>query len=89
MDISSTLREAIWRILNDPGSTRKERNNRYRTMKIIGEEFMKLAKKADGDEDKVDVDVDAAGTDGSYHKMPIKDIKSKFLLAYKLAAKKG
>jgi curved DNA-binding protein CbpA len=85
MDISTTLREAIWRILNDPGSTRKERNNRYRTMKIIGEEFMKLAKTI-GDEDKVDGDV---GIDDSYHKMPIEEIKSKFLLAYKLAAKKG
>ena len=43
MDISTALREAIWRVLNDPSASRSERKNRNRAIRIIGEEFSILA----------------------------------------------
>jgi len=85
MDISSALREAIWRMMNDPGASRKERKNRYRTIQIIGEEFMKLGKKIPQDND----DGNDNDNDNYHQKATVEEIKSKFLLAYELATKKG
>jgi len=73
MDISGALREAMWRVLNDPGASRVERRNRNRAIRIIGEEYTRLAaESAEGDA--------ARKTTGE-------DIKSKFLLAFTIAMK--
>merc|ERR1712238_535211 len=86
MDISSALREAIWRMMNDPGASRKERKHRYRTLQIIGEEFTKLGKRIPKDNDGNDEDNE---NDNYHQKATVEEIKAKFLLAFELATKKG
>ena len=80
MDISSMLREVVWRMMNDPDASRKERNNRLKTIKIIGEEFMTMAKQVEQKENDQDRN--------SFHTQTIaEEIKSKFILAFQLASK--
>ena len=76
MDISAAIREATWRVLNDPGASRQERRNRKLAMRIIGEEFTKLAAStnidADNSEDRT-----------------ANELKSNFVLALKIAFRRG
>jgi len=72
MDISMALREAIWKVFNDPGASRSERKNRKRAIRIIGEEFTKLAAGEKLLEDDM-----------------VDQLKSNFVLAYKIAAKQA
>lgn len=76
MDISSAIREATWRVLNDPGASRLERRNRKLAMQIIGEEFTKVAANANTNDDDSD-------------DRTVNDLKSNFVLALKIAFRRG
>jgi len=76
MDISAAIREATWRVLNDPGASRQERRNRKLAMRIIGEEFTKLAANANTDADNSD-------------DRTANELKSNFVLALKIAFRRG
>lgn len=75
MDISLAIKEAIWRVLHDPGASRVERRNRKRAIRIIGEEFTKLAAVYDkADKEKGD-------------ERTVNELKSNFALALRIAFK--
>ena len=78
VDISTAIEEAVWRVLNDSGASRRERRNRKRAIRIIGEEFTKLAAdgKANNDNDSGD-------------KRTVNELKANFVLAFKIASKQG
>jgi len=75
MDISMALREAVWRALNDQGASRSERRKRKRAIRIIGEEFTKLAGGEKGFHNDRDTTVN--------------QLKSNFKLAYSISFKQG
>jgi len=42
-DIATAMRGAIWKVLHDPGASRRDQRHRRRAIRIIGEEFTALA----------------------------------------------
>ena len=75
MDISLAIKEAIWRVLHDPGASRVERRNRKRAIRIIGEEFSKLAAAGDKDDNE------------KGDERTVNELKSNFALALRIAFK--
>lgn len=76
IDISTAIREAIWRVLNDQGASRLERRNRKHAIRIIGEEFTALAADGKANNDNGD-------------ERTVNELKTNFVLAFKIALKQG